>query len=142
MQRADQAGFVGMMTDRDHVDLKTLGDEDDLGARDRELAQPGIAKTAADHDALGLGPGLGLEETPRDVSELLGEVLDGAMHHRPGLGVVADQDGVQRLLADLVRRLLAERVLAGLAQRLAPALEDLAERALAGTVADEAVLVL
>jgi len=64
------------------------------------------------------------------------------VHHGRGLDVVADQDGIQRLLADVLRRLLAERVLPRLAQRLAPTVENLAERALAGTVAEKAVLIL
>ena len=46
------------------------------------------------------------------------------------------------LLGDLVARLVAERIVAGLAQRLAPVLDDVAERALAGAVADEAFVVL
>ena len=48
MQRADQARLVGVMPDRHHVDLEVLGFQDDLGARDREFAEPGIAKAAAD----------------------------------------------------------------------------------------------
>ena len=91
MQRADQRGFVGMEADRHHLDLEVLGLEDDLGARDRELAEPAVAKAAADHDALGLRPGLGLEETARDIGELLRELLDRAVHDGAGLGVVADQ---------------------------------------------------
>ena len=64
------------------------------------------------------------------------------MHHGGGLDVVADQHRVQRFLADLVGSLLAERVLAGFPQRLAPLLQDPAERALAGAVAQESIVVL
>ena len=62
MQRADQAGVIGMKADRHQIDLEVLGLEDDVGARDREFADPALPKAAADHDALGIGPGLGLEE--------------------------------------------------------------------------------
>src|SRR5882757_3307523 len=131
-----------MEADRHHVDLETLGLDDDVGARDRKLAEPAVAEAAADHDALGLGPGLGLEKAAGDIGEFLGEFLDRRVYHHRGFDIVADQDGVEHLLADLVRGLVAERVLAGLFQRLAPTIEYLAERALAGTVAQEAVVVL
>ena len=39
MQRTDQAGFVRMGADRHHVDLEVFGLQDDVGARDRELAE-------------------------------------------------------------------------------------------------------
>ena len=42
----------------------------------------------------------------------------------------------------LFARLFAERIVAGLAQGLPPVLDDVAERALAGAVADEAFVVL
>ena len=40
------------------------------------------AKAAADHDAFGVGPRLGLEEAPGDIGQFLGEFLDRAMHQR------------------------------------------------------------
>ena len=49
---------------------------------------------------------------------------------------------VELLLANFLARLVAERIVAGLAQRLAPVLDDVAEGALAGAVADEAFVVL
>ena len=64
MQTADKAGFVGMKADRHHIDLETFRLEEDGGAGDRELADPALAKPAANHDALGIGPGLGLEKSP------------------------------------------------------------------------------
>ena len=142
VQRADQAGVVGVMADRQHLDLEVLVLEDDFGARDGEFAEPAIAKTAAHHDALGLLPGLGLEETARDVGEFLCEVLDGAVNDRRGLGVVADQDGVEHLLADVFGWLLPERIFAGFAQRLPPPVENVPESALAGAVSEESFLVL
>src|SRR4030081_2387504 len=92
------------MADRQHLDLEVLVLEDDFGARDGEFAEPASAKTAAYDDALRLLPGLGLEEAARDVGEFLREVLDGAVHDRRGLGFVADQDGVEHLLADVFGR--------------------------------------
>ena len=64
MQRADQAGVIGMKADRHQIDVEILGLEDDVGAGDGEFADPALPKAAADHDALGIGPRLGLEEPP------------------------------------------------------------------------------
>ena len=84
-----------------HLDLEVFGLEDDFGTRDGEFAEAAVAEAATDHDALGLLPGLGVEEAARDVGELLREVLDGAVHDRRGFGVVADENGVEYLLADV-----------------------------------------
>ena len=142
MQRADQACIVRMVADRQHLDLEVLGLQDDLGARDGEFAEPAVAKAAADHDAFGLLPGLGFEEAAGDVGELLREILDRAVHDGRGLGVVADQDGIEHLLADVLGWLLAERVFSRLAQRLSPLVEDVPEGALAGAVPDKSFVVL
>src|SRR6185437_9862203 len=142
VQRADETRFVRMMADRQQLDLEVRGLEDDLGARDGELAEPAVAEAAADHDTLGLLPSLAAEDAPRDVGELLREVLDGAVHHRGGLGVVADQHGVEHLLADVLGRLVAERIPARLEQGLAPLVENVPEGGLAGAVAEKAFLVL
>ena len=72
--------------------------------------------------------------------ELLRELLDRAVDQARRLGVAVDQQLVELLLADLVGRRLAERILADLAQALAPIVEDRLERALAGAVADEALV--
>ena len=100
------------------------------------------AKAAADHDAFGIGPGLGLEKALRHIGEFLREFLDRAMHQRGGVDVVADQRLVERALADGLGGFAAERILAVLLQRLAQAVQDLAERALAGAVAEKTVVVL
>src|SRR6185312_2255745 len=142
MQRSDQRRLIGMKADRHHLQLEILGAQDDLGARDRKLAEPAVAKAAADHDALGLRPGLGLEEAPRYIGQFLRELLDRAVQQGRSLGVVTDQHVVEGLLADLLRGHVAERILARFAQGLAPAVEDLAESTLGGTVAQEALLVL
>jgi hypothetical protein len=94
MQRADKAFVVRMVMDRHHFDLEVFDLQDDFGARNGKFAGPAVAKAAADHDALGPLPGLGLEEAARDVGELLREVLNGAVHDGPGFAVVADQDRV------------------------------------------------
>jgi hypothetical protein len=47
-----------------------------------------------------------LEKSTRHVGEILREILDGAVRHGPCLGVVADQDGVLVLLADVLGKLL------------------------------------
>ena len=100
MQAADQAGLVGVKADRHQIDLEILGLENDVGARDREFADPALPKAAADHDAFGVGPGLGLEKAPRHIGEFLGEFLDRAMHQGRGRDVVADQRLVELALAD------------------------------------------
>ncbi|MET4717226.1 hypothetical protein ABIF63_001332 [Bradyrhizobium japonicum] len=64
------------------------------------------------------------------------------MRHGRGFGIVADQNGIQHLLADAFRRLLAERVFSRLAQRLAPFFLDVPEGDLAGPVPDKSFVVL
>src|SRR5258708_6908458 len=142
MQRTDQAGFVGMKADRHQLDLEVFILENDSGARDREFAEPAVAKPATDHDALGLVPRLGLEEFSRHIGQFLRKLLDRAVQDGGRLQIVADQNGVELLLADLVRRLVTERILVRLAQRLAPFVENLAKRPLAGAVAEKTVFVL
>ncbi len=112
------------------------------GAADHQFADAAGAEAAADHDPLGVLPALELEEAADDQRQLLREILDRALHDAGGLGVALGQQFVELFLGDLVARLVAERVVAGLAQRLAPVLDDVAERALAGAVADEAFVVL
>ncbi len=83
-----------------------------------------------------------LRKALRHVSKFLGKFLDRAMHQRGGGDVGADQEFVERALAEIRRRLLAERIVAISLQRLTQRIQDLAERALAGAVAEKAVLVL
>jgi len=59
------------------------------------------------------------------------------VHDGPCLGVVADQDGVQVLLADVLGKLLSEGIVTRFAQRLAPLLESFPERTLAGAVSQD-----
>src|ERR1700738_427081 len=132
MQAADQAGIIGMIADRDQVDAPAFGLEDNVGARDRQFADPALAKAAADHDALGIGPGLGLEKAPGDISEFLSEFLDRAMHQRRRRDEIA--------LGDIPGGFLAERVVAVLLQRLAQGLQDFSEGALAGAIANKALI--
>src|SRR6266851_4794403 len=100
MQTADQAGVIGAKADRHQIDLEVLSLENDIGARNRKLADPALAKAAADHDAFGVGPGLGLEKPLRHIGELLREFLDRTVHQRGGADVVAYQGLVERTLAD------------------------------------------
>src|SRR5579871_3029227 len=74
MQAADQAGLVGIETDRGQVDLVAFALEQEIGARDRKLADPALAKAAADHDALGIGPGLQLEQARGHMRQFAGEL--------------------------------------------------------------------
>ena len=77
-----------------------------------------------------------------DEGELLREVLDCALQDAGRLGVSLREQRIKLLPADLAAGLVAEGVVARLAQRLAPALEELAERPLVGAVAEEPVVVL
>ncbi len=142
MQAADQAGFIGIEADRHQVDLEVFGLEQDVGARDREFADPALPKTAADHDAFGVGPGLGLEKPPRHIGQFLREFLDRAVHQGGGVDVVTDQRLIQLGLGEVRGGLLAERIVAIVLQGLAQRIQDLAERALAGAIAEKAVIVL
>ena len=63
MQAADQPGMVGIEPDRHQIDLKPFGFQQDFGAGDRQFADPALPEAAADHDAFGAGPGLGLRGT-------------------------------------------------------------------------------
>ena len=76
------------------------------------------------------------------MGQFLREFLDRAVQDRRSLGVIADQDLIERLLVDLVRRLLAERIFARLAEGFSPAVEYLAECALRGPVAQIMVVFL
>src|SRR5262249_47776233 len=78
----------------------------------------------------------------RDVGELLCEILDGAMHDRRCLGVLADQHGVKDLLADVFGWLLSEGIFTRFAKRLSPSFENVPEGALAGAVSQKSFLVL
>jgi hypothetical protein len=56
--------------------------------------------------------------------------------------IAAGEKLVELFLGDLARWLVTERVMIEVAQRLSPILNKLAERALAGAIADEALIVL
>src|SRR5262249_47962729 len=123
-------------------DLDGFGLEDDPGPGDRQFTDAAFAQSAPNDDAFRALPRLELEEATDDVHQLLGEILDRALNHGRGFGVLGYQRRIEVLLADLVPGLVAEGVLARLAQRFAPFFENVAERSLAGAIAEEAVLVL
>ena len=83
-----------------------------------------------------------LRNRPRHIGQFLGEFLDRAMHQRCGVDIVADQRRVESFLAISSGGFLPKRIVAVFLQRFAQAVENLAERALAGAVAEKAVLVL
>ena len=142
MQRADQAGVIGMKADRHQIDVEILRLEDDVGAGDGDLADPALPKAAADHDALGIGPRLGLQEPAGHIGQFLREFLDRAMHQGGSVDIVADQRLVEVALGDFVGGFLAQGIVAVFLQRLAQAVQDLAEGPLAGAVAEKALVVL
>jgi len=64
------------------------------------------------------------------------------VHQGRGVDVVTQQRIIEHALGDSFGRFVAERILAVLLQRLAQAVQNLAERALAGAVAEETVVIL
>src|SRR6478736_954444 len=78
MGATDQPGLVGMMADRHKVDTMSVGLQDDAGTRDRKLADPALAESAADHDTLDGAPGLQPGEAANDEGQRLGVAFDGA----------------------------------------------------------------
>src|SRR5262249_27033798 len=103
---------------------------------------PAGAGSAAHHDPFGIAPRFELEEMADDERKLLREILNRPLHNAGGLGVPLCEQRIELLPADLLARLVPERIVAGFAQRLAPALEDRAERALVGAVAGQPFVVL
>ena len=142
MRGAEQAGFIGIVADKLEIDIDAVGLEQQAGAADGQLADAAGAEAAADDEAFRVAPILEPQEAADDQGELLGEVLDGALHDARGFGFALRQEVGELLLADLLAGFVAERILAQLLQRLAPFVENVPERVLAGLVADEAVLVL
>ena len=79
MRGADQAGLVGIVADQLEIDVDTVGLEQ-YGGSGRRPALPIRlrAESAADDETLRVAPLLDLE-TANDLRKLLGEVLDGAL---------------------------------------------------------------
>src|SRR3569623_289827 len=142
MRAAYEPRLVRIEPDRHHLHLQTFGLKNDTGAGDGKLADPALPEATADHDGLGLLPGFALEEAPGDEGQLLREFLDRTVQHGRSLDIVADQNLVELHLAKVYRGLTAERIVTALFQRLAPRNENVLNRALAGAVAQKAVLVL
>src|ERR1700722_8099645 len=142
MQAADQAAFVGIEADRHQIDIKAFGFEQNIGAGNGEFADPALAKTAADHDALGIGPRLGLQKFRRHIGELAGEFLDRAVNQRGGADVFAHQGRIELAFGDFLSGFTAQRIVAVFLERLAQIVEDLAKGPLAGAIAEKAVIVL
>ena len=99
-------------------------------------------KPPAHHDALGIRPGLGLEEAPHDNGKLLRVILDRALDHGRGFRIAFFQNHIELGPIEIIRRRIAERIGAKLAQRLAPVFQNGVKRLAARTVAEEAFVVL
>ena len=141
MRGAYQAGLVGIRADQLEIDVDTLGLEQHGGPAHGQLSDPAAAEAAADDETLGVAPLLDAQKLLNDDGKLLGELLDGALDDAGCFRLALLQDVGKLGLADLVARLVAEGVLPKLFQWLSPFLEDVPERAFAGLVADEAVVV-
>jgi hypothetical protein len=81
-------------------------------------------------------------KTARDEREFLGEGFDRPMHDSGRFEVAVAEQSIKALLGQHVAGLIVERVMAEVAQWLAPILDEGAERALAGAVAHEALVIL
>src|SRR6266478_3708034 len=130
------------MADWYQIDRKVLVLEKNISARDGELSDPAAAKAAADHNAFGIGPELGLEKSARHIGQFLREFLYSAVHQRRRARILAHQRLIQRTLADAFRGFAAERIRAAFPQWLAQPVQDLAERSLASTVAQKTIVIL
>ena len=101
------------------------------------------AKAAADHDALGAGPRLELEKAADHQRQLLREILDRALHHAGGFGVALGRAS-RRASSCSARRVGVSPN--GSSPALRSGLRQFSmmsrERALAGAVAEEALVVL
>ena len=142
MRGADQPGFVRVIANRNELDGDLVRFKDHRSAPDNQFANPARAEPATDHDALGILPALQLEIASDHQRELLRKVLDCTLHDASRLGVALGEQAIELLLGDLVARRIPEWVVTGLAQGLAPVLDHVAERTLAGAIADEAFVIL
>ena len=142
MRRPEQSRLVGIIADDLDGDLDLLRLQDHRGAADGELADPAAGKAPADHQPLHILPALELEEAARHQGQFLGEGFDCALDDARRFGIAIGEQRIEAFLREHAARLVAERVVADLAQRLAPAFDELAERAFAGAVADEALVIL
>src|SRR5262249_50172727 len=130
------------MADGQEIDRHLVCFQDDRRATNAELADPAGAGSTAHHDPCGIAPRFEFRERADDERKLLRETLNRPLHNAGGLGVALCEQRIELLPADLLARLVPERIVAGFAQRLAPALEDRAERALVGAVAEQTFVVL
>ena len=83
-----------------------------------------------------------LRNRPRHIGQLLREFLDRAMHQGGGGDIVAHQHRIEVALGNFVGGFFAQGIVAVFLQRLAQPVENLAEGALAGAVAEKALVVL
>src|SRR3954471_9024928 len=141
MRRPDQAGVIRIVPDQLHIDGDGFAFEDHGAAADGELAHAPRTKTTADDNAFGVAPGLGLEKTADDCSELLGKFLDGALHDASSFRRAFGQDGIEVLLGYVLRRLVPQGVVVELAQGCPKPIKDLAEGTLTGFVPHKTVVV-
>ena len=141
LDRADQAGLVGMVGDGAQLDSDAFAGQQHGRPSHRQLADMAGAEPAADHDALGALPLLQAQETAHHGGQLDGILLDHRMDQAGRQGIGAGQHLVELRLGDLLGRRIAKGILALRPKLLAPVLEDGAEGPAARTVADEAVFV-
>src|SRR6266480_3627177 len=139
---ADKRGIVRIVVQSDKVDRDLLCFENDRGAADRQLAEPAVAESPSDRDALGVAPGLKLEKFADHHGEFLRKILDGPLDDAARLGVAIGQGCIESTFRDVLAVFVPERVLIALAHRLAPLLKELAESRVTGTVAVEALIIL
>ena len=145
MRGAEQARLVRVVADQLEVDRRSSSALSISSARGRSPARrPGLPRKPPPMTRHSVSRQvLGLQEPADDLGELLRELLHGALHHAGGLR--------RRPRASSASSFFLQISSVGLSpsgsspssrKRLAPLVEHLPECALAGLVADEAVLVL
>src|SRR5262249_10161908 len=83
MGGSDQARRVRVITDGDEVERHLVGFEKYPGAADDQFTDAAGAETAADGQARGVAPRLQLQKATDHQRNVLGEILDRALHN-PG----------------------------------------------------------
>ena len=142
MGGAEQPGFIGVAANELEIEVGALSLQEHGASPDRQLSDPAGAEATADHQAFGIAPVLEPQKAADNRGELLGKFFDGALHDAGSFRVTLNQERCQLFLADGLAGLLTERVVTEVFERLAPLVEKIPERSLAGLVADETFVVL
>ena len=130
-----------MMHDRRQLDLVAFGAQKHGGSRHRQFTDGALLEPAAHNDAFGVFPRRLAQIFFQHINKFCGKFIDRSDDQSRRLFIIALQQSVERLLAQLRCRCVAEGIVATLADALAPVFELFLKSGLACPVADEAILV-